>query len=90
MFSPLLTHSEAEAGRLKDCQDGEDEAQGYFSLFKKENDDLTGPVLSSKDRGKNDIVAKESSGAEFVSLGVERYSLKELLAERDTDWRGFG
>lgn len=87
-FSLALGHFEAAAGQLKECKDKKNVAKRRASLGKKENDWLTGSFSSLKNLVGECLVGKESSDADIVAFGVERYSLKRSLAARDAELKG--
>lgn len=88
MFYLVSRHSESVAGRLEECCDAKEAAQGRVSFSNIEIDELTGSVLFLKDRVRKRLMAKKSPGAHLVPLDTERDSWEELWAARDTELVG--
>lgn len=81
-------HLTALAGHFKECKVAKDATQGRVSLIEKERDELIESVSFLMHRVKKLLVPKESFDANVVTLGVERYALKESLPTRDSELEG--
>lgn len=79
----VLGHSKAVVVCLKKCKDVKDATQESTLLVESERKELTEFFSSLKYLVEKLLVAKRSSDADMVDLGVEQKSWNESLAAKD-------